>query len=138
MAKKKQQSEANKKHADPPVWEWIIAGIGLILVAGAIGFMIYQAVAEDATPPNLSVSVESVAPKDKGYLVKFRVKNTGDLTAASLTIEGELKDGAEIVETSTATLTYAPSHSEREGGLFFSKNPNEYQLEIRPKGYEKP
>ena len=77
-------------------------------------------------------------PSGEGYLVKFRVKNTGDQTAASLTVEGELKNGAEIVETSAATLTYAPSHSEREGGLFFSKNPNQYQLEIRSKGYEKP
>ena len=139
MAEKKQKAEeVEKRHDAPPVSEWIVAAIGLLLVAGAIGFMIYEAVTGDKTPPTLSVSVDSVTQSGKGYLVKFRVKNTGDETAASLTVEGELKNGAESVETSTATLTYAPSHSEREGGLYFSKNPNEYQLEIYPKGYEKP
>jgi uncharacterized protein (TIGR02588 family) len=136
--KKQKAEETEKQHAEPPVSEWIVAAIGLLLVAGAIGFMVYKAISDKETPPTLSVSVESIAPINKGYLVKFRVKNTGDLTAASLTIEGELKNGAESVETSTAMLTYAPSHSEREGGLYFSKNPNEYQLEINPKGYEKP
>lgn len=110
----------------------------MILVAGAIGFLIYEALKGDAAPPKLSVSVESVTTVDNGYLVKFRVKNMGDQTAAAVKIAGELKSADQSVETSDVTLTYVPSHSEREGGLFFSQNPSQYRLEVRSKGYEKP
>jgi uncharacterized protein (TIGR02588 family) len=144
MAEEKSKKQASKKsenenrHEKPPVWEWIIAGLGLILVAGAIGFMLYEAITHESSPPNFSISVDSINPNNDGYLVRFRVKNTGDQTAADVTIEGELKQGAEIVETSAVKLTYVPSASEREGGFVFSKNPNEYELKLRAKSYEKP
>lgn len=135
---KKQKSENEQPHAEPPVWEWIIAGIGLILVIGAVGFMLYEAMTEKSEPPNFTVTVDSINPASDGYHVKFRVKNTGDQTAADVAIEGELKQGAEIVETTTVTLTYVPSDSEREAGFVFSKNPHEYELKLRVKSYEKP
>ena len=131
-------SENKNRHEQPPVWEWIVAGIGLILVVGAIGFMLYEAITQKSAPPNFSISVDSINPNNNGYLVRFRVKNTGTQTAADVTIEGELTQGAEVIETNTVTLTYVPSDSEREGGLVFSKNPNEYELKLRAKSYEKP
>lgn len=121
-----------------PVWEWIIAGIGLILVVGAIGTMFYRAITEESTPPTLAFAVISIEPIDNGFLVKFSVANTGDQTAAGLTVEGILKSGEEDAETSTATLTYAPANSVRHGGFFFTKNPHQYDLQIRGLGYEKP
>ena len=60
------------------------------------------------------------------------------VAAAGLTIEGELKNGEKSEETSDVTMTYIPSQSTRRGGLIFTKNPNEYQLQIRAKGYEQP
>lgn len=122
----------------PPVWEWIIAAIGLILVVGAIGTMFYRAMTEESTPPMLAFSVVSIEPVDSGFLVSFSVANSGSQTAAGLTVEGVLKSGEENAETSTATLTYAPANSIRHGGFFFSKNPNYHVLQIRALGYEKP
>lgn len=121
-----------------PVWEWIVAAIGLALVIVAIGTMIYRAVTEDPSLPVLEIRVNSIVPTNTGYLVKFSVKNSGSQTAAALTVEGSLKQDGETVETSAATLTYAPANSEREGGLFFTKNPEEFELEMRATGYEKP
>ncbi len=138
MAEKSENKEIRERPKQTPVWEWIIAAVGLILVVAALGTTLYRAVTEESTPPILEISVEAIQPNANGYLVKFRVKNTGNQTASGLTIEGELKRGEESAETSSATLAYAPANSRREGGLFFSKNPNEYKLEIRAKGYEKP
>ncbi len=138
MAEKSENKEIRERPKQTPVWEWIIAAVGLILVVAALGTTLYRAVTEESTPPILEISVEAIQPNANGYLVKFRVKNTGNQTASGLTIEGELKRGEESAETSSATLAYAPANSQREGGLFFSKNPNEYKLEIRAKGYEKP
>ncbi len=138
MAEEKEKKENQERQKETPVWEWIIAAVGLILVVAALGTTLYRAVTEESTPPILEISVKAIVPTSNGYLVEFRVKNTGNQTAAALTIEGELKRGAESVETSTASLAYAPANSQREGGLFFTKNPNEFELNIRALGYEKP
>ncbi len=138
MAEEKEKKENQERQKETPVWEWIIAAVGLIFVVAALGTTLYRAVTEESTPPILEISVKAIVPTSNGYLVEFRVKNTGNQTAAALTIEGELKRGSESVETSTASLAYAPANSQREGGLSFTKNPNEFELNIRALGYEKP
>ncbi len=132
--------EENKDEKDEktPVLEWFVAAIGLILVIGVVGFMLYQASNKHDAPPNIEIIVDSVTPNKSGYLVEFEVKNSGEKTAAAVMIEGELKKGEETIETSTSTLTYAPSNSARKGGLFFSKNPRQFNLEIRATAYEAP
>jgi len=137
--KESENKETDKKpEKKTSVWEWIIAAVGLILVVAALGTTLYRAAIEKNTPPNLEISVDSVVPSGNGYLVKFQVKNTGNQTAAALTIEGELKNGEQSAETSSATLAYAPANSVRKGGLFFTKNPDQFKLEIRATGYEEP
>lgn len=134
----KQQSNNKREITEPPALEWLAAAVGLILVVGAVGFMIYQAVAQEKTPPNISVAVDSIKPNGDGFLVGFRVVNRGTQTASALNIEGELKKGEESIETSSVTLDYAPSNSGRKGGLFFTKNPKDFDLQIRATGYEEP
>ncbi|MFN2413136.1 MAG: hypothetical protein ABR535_08825 [Pyrinomonadaceae bacterium] len=139
MAEAKSENKKAETREHPvPFWEWIIAAFGLLLVLGAIGTTLYRAAFEESTPPILEFIVDEIQPTAKGYLVRFRVKNTGSQTAAGLAIEGSLRRGEESVETSTASLTYAPANSQREGGLFFTKNPSEFDLLIRATGYEKP
>ncbi len=133
-----EKTKSKKENTDPPVWEWILAAIGLVLVSGAIGTMIYRAAWQEMSPPNLIINVESISPASNGYVVEFRVKNTGSQTAAGLNIEGNLIKAGEKIETSTATLTYAPAYSERQGGMFFTKDPRNFELQIRALSYEKP
>lgn len=121
-----------------PFWEWVIAGAGLILVIASVGTAFYRAVTEDPTPPNFVFSVNSIEQTGGGYVVKFSVANSGNETAAALTVEGTLKDGEESAETSTAAFAYAPANSVRQGGLLFTKNPNDFRLQIRALGYEQP
>ena len=133
--------EASKdqgKITDAPLWMWGIALLGLALVLGSIVFVLYEAAAGDSSPPDVTVQVDSVLPTRNGFLVEFRAVNEGGSTAEGLTVEGELRDGTESVETSHTTLEYVPSHSEREGGLFFTFDPRRYELQLRAKGYEKP
>ncbi len=127
-----------QKYSKPPVWEWIVAFVGLTLVVTSIGFMLYRAIKGNSSPPQIAVSVDSVLPADDGFLVTFRVVNLGELTAAGLSVEGELRSSTESVETSMAILNYVPSRSERRGGLFFTNDPQKYELKLRAKGYERP
>ena len=112
---------------------WAIAFLGLALVAGSIAFMLYEAVAGDSSPPDITVRVDSILPIRNGYLVKFRALNEGGSTAEGVTIEGALKNGTEILESSNTVIEYVPAHSEREGGLFFATDPDNisYNFELK-------
>jgi uncharacterized protein (TIGR02588 family) len=99
---------------------------------------LYEAAEGDSSPPDVTLRVDSVIPTRNGFLVQFRAVNEGGSTAEGLTVEGELKQGSDRVETSDTTIEYMPSHSERQGGLFFKSDPRLYQLQLRAKGYEKP
>lgn len=133
-ANKNDQEKLN----DAPPWMWGISLIGLLFVVGSIGFMLYEAIAGDSSPPDVSVEIQSVLPTQNGFLVEFRVINEGGRAAEGLNVEGELRDGDEVVETSVTTIEYVPSHSQRQGGLFFTLDPRAYDLQLRAEGYETP
>ena len=134
-----QESEKQqKKINDAPLWIWSIGLLGLVLVLGSIAFMLYEATMGDTSPPDVSVRVEAIESTGTGFLVTFRAVNEGGSTAAGLTIEGTLMNGRESIETSNTTIEYLPSHSEREGGLFFTLDPRQYDLQLRATGYEVP
>lgn len=136
--KSKDEKKSGEQSAGTTFWEWIIAAVGLILVAATIGLTVYRATTEEKTPPKLEVIVDSIEPSGDGFLVRFLVKNTGNQTASAVAIEGELKNDGETTETSSATLTYSPAHSERRGGLYFTRQLDLSNLQIRATGYEEP
>ena len=138
MAVAQEAGKDQGKLKDAPLWMWGIAVLGLALVLGSIGFMLYEAAAGDSSPPDVTVQMDSIRATQNGFQIEFRAINAGGTTAQGLTVEGELKNGAESVETSNTTIEYVPSHSERAGGLFFKSDPRQYQLQLRAKGYEKP
>ena len=119
-------------------WEWLVAAVGLVLVVGTIGFMLYHAIAGGDAPPQFEVEVVSIEQAGSGFLVTFTATNRGDMTAADVVVEGELRDDTGSKETSTATFTYIPAGSSREGGLYFAQDPRQFQLEVRAKGFERP
>ena len=127
-----------EKIKDAPLWIWGIAFLGLVLVLGSILFMLYEAATGDTSPPNVTVRLDAIQPMGTGFLVTFRAINEGGSTAAGLTVEGTLRNGTESIEISDTTLEYLPSRSEREGGLFFTLDPRQYELQLRATGYEEP
>jgi len=115
-----------------------VAAVGLVLVLSTIGFTFYRAWRETATPPAVTVTVETIIAQDAGYLVTFRALNEGEGTAAAVTIEGVLLQDGEEIELSTASLDFVPSRSTRQGGLFFTQDPEQYELQLRATGYADP
>ena len=138
MADQNSDNSNERQTEKSPVLEWFVAVIGLILVAGTIGFMVYKAITSTDTPPNFTTKIERIETVNSGYIVVFNLINNGEQTASGVNVEGELKNGGESLEKSGVTFDYAPSKSETEGGLFFKNNPNQFQIEIHAKGYAKP
>jgi uncharacterized protein (TIGR02588 family) len=132
-------AKKTQKLKDAPWWMWGIGLIGLALVLGSTGFMLYEAATGDSSPPDVTLHVSSIVSTRSGYLVTFRAVNAGGSTAEGLTVEGVLRrSGNETVETSGTVIEYLPGHSEREGGLFFTADPRQHEMQLRAKGYEKP
>jgi uncharacterized protein (TIGR02588 family) len=129
--------EAAREQATP-LLEWIVGGLGAVLVAGAIAFLVWHSLARDRTPPDVRLVAERVLDLRNGYLVQFRAFNEGGSAAAEVTIEGELTGPDGEVETSEAVLDYLPPRSDREGGLLFAKNPRAGELRLRATGYARP
>ena len=70
-----------------PLLEWVVAGLGVLLVGGAIVFLVYHSMTRGRTPPDLRAVAERVLELDHGYVVQFRALNEGGSTAAEVTIE---------------------------------------------------
>ena len=118
-------------------WEWLAGAIGLVLVLAAVGYMV-RAALQPSTPPRVVVEMDSVTVGGGGYLVHFTARNEGRTTAASVTIEGEVRDGSGAMVLSTATLDFVPAGSSRSGGLYFTSDPRGEGLELRAAGYADP
>ncbi len=121
-----------------PTLEWIIGGIGFFIIAGVLGFLLYKGINEDHPVPDVKLSVDSVLRIRNGYVVRVTVTNEGGLTAGGVIVEGELRNGAELVERSETAIELLPSRSKKRAGLFFSRDPNQFELKLRPLGYEEP
>jgi uncharacterized protein (TIGR02588 family) len=131
-------SEKQQQENAIPVWEWIVAAIGLVLVASVIGFLLYEVIAGSRLPPDVKLSVDSVVQIRNGFLAKITAVNEGGITAEGVDIEGELKRGTETIERSRTTIDYLPPRSEKKAGLFFTQDPRQLDLQVRSFGYEEP
>ena len=123
---------------DTPLLEWLMALVGLVLVVSSVGFLVYHAITGNHSPPDVTVEMDTITPTSHGYLVQFRAINQGDTTAKGLIIEGQLTEAGQEVEKSETSLDYIPARSEREGGLFFMENPDQFEMQLRALGYEQP
>lgn len=121
----------------PPL-EWAAALVGCVLVGGALAMMVWLGISRGDVPPDIAVRVETVAPVSGGYRVTIRAENTGGTTAADVAVEGELRSASGVAETSSMSFKYLAPNSVRRGGLFFEKDPRNFDLKLRAKGYEAP
>lgn len=126
------------RRADIPPLEWGAALLGAVLLAGALAFMVRQALVSDDSPGPVAFEVKRVLPLGAGFLVEFEARNRGDATYAELEVEGTLRGASGTEERARATLDYLPGRSSREGGLFFRGDPAAGELELAARGYRRP
>jgi uncharacterized protein (TIGR02588 family) len=137
---------AAKAKREPPIRgapntstaEWVVAAVSAALVAGVLGFLIYDGVRSPHTPPDVTVEVDSIQTAGPGYLVLFRARNSGRSTAADVVVEGELEADTGRIESSETTIDYVPAEGEQRGGLYFTRDPRGLRLRLRARGYRDP
>jgi uncharacterized protein (TIGR02588 family) len=121
-----------------PALEWATAIAGAILLAGALAFMVRQALVSDGEPGPVTFVVKEVRSVGSGFLVEVEARNRGGATYAELEVEGTLRDASGSAERATVRIDYLPPGSAREAGLFFRSDPARGRLELAPKGFRAP
>lgn len=130
------EERAGARRGTSPL-EWVVAGVSALIVLGTAGFLVREA-SSPPSPPRITVEVDSVVRAGQAWLVEFQARNSGHSTAAGLVIEGELMSDTGTVEKSVVTIDYVPARGKSKGGLFFTHDPRQNRLELRPKGYSRP
>ncbi len=124
--------------APPPFWEWVCAGIGLLLLAGSIGYLLVDARASRGAIPVPVVELRDVQAQGPHFLVRIEVRNDGHATAAALRVQGELLRGEAVVESSEVELDYLPARSSRGAAMLFTQDPLTLRLVLTPRGWREP
>lgn len=123
---------------DIPSAEWVSAALGLMMVLSAVAYLVYSSVGRTGSPPEITITVLAIEAQKTGYLVRTRVSNGGTSTAAQLSIEGTLKTKTGEEQRSEVTLDYVAAGSETNAGLFFTQDPRQGELQVRPVSYQDP
>ena len=126
-----------KPKARTPWLEWLASGVGLLLALIVFGLIGWQAMNDASEPPAIAVEVGNVTSVPGGFRVEFRARNSGGSTGAQVEIEGILSGGG-ADETSRVVFDYVSGHSERQGGLFFTRDPRTSHLSLQARGYSAP
>lgn len=124
--------------ADIPLLEWVIGALGLVIVTAVVGVLIYEAVAGDKSPPDIKLTVHSIASLQNGFLVKVRAENIGGEPAARVSITAEVWEQSKVSESSETQFEHLPPHSFRDAGVFFQRDPRPNEIRLRALGYEVP
>lgn len=104
----------------------------------SMAYLTVQAFSAQPEAPDPVIQVLAVEERSGGFLVRVRAYNRAGSTAAGLKITGILTRDGQVVERSDMRFDYLPGKSSREGGLFFTRNPGNYRLDLSPTGFEKP
>ena len=143
-SQKKRASSSISKSADSaaetiPLIEWIVGGLGLLLLISVISLLIYEGLTEKTTPPDIVLHATTIQAQSQGHVIEVQVHNLGGKPAAKVLVSGELQTPqGNTVEQAQTEIDFLPAGSHKNAGLFFTRDPNQHQVKLRPLGYEEP
>ncbi len=126
-----------KKRENKNWLEWLITIISGILVFFTLGFLVYQLIYEERTPPNITIVFGEISQKDDAFAIPIQANNGGTQTAENVSIEIISKNG-EAEEMAQITFSFLPGKSSANGWITFNKKPKIDSLKTHVVGYTTP
>ncbi|AQR62974.1 hypothetical protein BZG35_15905 [Brevundimonas sp. LM2] len=120
-----------------PILEWLVALIGLVVVIGALGVLVQEALLP-ATPPDPILRVRDVSRAAGGWRVEVEAENRGRATAMALEVNATLTPPTGPPETAAATVDYLGGGSTADLTLMFKTDPRRGELELTVGGWSEP
>ncbi len=134
----RRSAKSRSPRNDTPLLEWLLGGVGLLLLVAALSYLAYEGLTNDDGPGEIVVSTLEIIETQGAYIVRFQVRNEGSQTLADFHLSARLLDGDAEIEVADATIDYLPGRSAREAGVYLRNDPRRYRLEIRPEGFQNP
>lgn len=119
-------------------FEWIVAALGALGFIFIIGYFGREAARGDATPPMVTVRVDSITASASGFTAHFEARNTGGSPASAIQLHAELREEQRLIEASQVRIDYLAAGSMSRGGFFFSRDPRAATLTARATGFLEP
>ena len=119
--------------------EWIIFAVGLVLVIGTLGYLLYDATTISQAPPNIEVQLGETQPQGQSFLVPVIATNKGQQTAETVQIEVVLEKDGKEAESAELEIQFLPRGAKRSGWVTFETDPSTVEkIKTRAVGFEKP
>ena len=119
--------------------EWIVFACSLLIVAGTLGYLIYDVATLSDAPPTITFKLGQPQPQSNHFIVPVSVTNRGDQTAEGVHVEVTLENSGKEQENAEFEIAFLPRHSTREGWVTFKTDPRTVeQMQARVLGFEKP
>ena len=133
----KKTTRNDRSDATKPLAEWIVGALSAVLVAAVIAFLLYQALLQEARPPDLAVAIESIDRAGSGATVRIAVTNSGDEAAAGVMVRALQRDGQDTLQRDV-TFDYVAGHSVRRGAFVLPGDAAPDDLTVEITGYVEP
>ena len=132
-------TKGSRKRVEKNWLEWVVFGVGLLLVLSTLAYLVYDGATSADTPPDIEVRLGEPRRGGPGFLVPVTVFNRGGETAGGVTVEVVLEGaGSPEPERGEFTLAFLPRRGTREGWVAFRSDPRAGRLTARALGYERP
>ena len=119
-------------------FEWVVFGLGLILVSVTLSYLLYAGATMGHEAPSIEVRLGTPERGQFNFLVPVEVINHGDETAEGVRIEVVIENGGALKERAELEVAFLPRHATREGWVTFNQDPGAAQLKARVLGYQRP
>lgn len=105
--------------------EWLVFGVGALLVSTTVGYLAYDALTVAPSAPSLEVRLGDPVPAPGGFSVRVAVRNLGTKAASTVVVRVENHRSDGVTESAELTLDMLPGEASREGVVVFSGDPAE-------------
>lgn len=117
--------------------ERIVLWISAVLVTSTLVFLIYRAITDESTSPDIEVIYGSMEAKGKYYALQVTVKNHGTETAENVHIEITTGIG-DKAQKSEIEFQYLPGQSSVKAWTTFREMTEKEEIQARVVGYTSP
>ena len=112
-------------------YEWLAAALGALIFLALIGAFVREATRSGPGTPDIVARVDSVRRATAGYIAYVTARNAGR-AATSVRIVGELSRNGAVVEAADVMVELLGRGSAQSAGLYFSRDPAQHDLRVRP------
>jgi uncharacterized protein (TIGR02588 family) len=118
--------------------EWICFAVSLLLVSSLLGYLIYAALTNAASPALIELQLSPPEERGGKFVIKVVAENRGNETAEGVYVEVLLKGNGKE-ERGMFVIDRIPRKGQRRGAVTFETDPRlASSVEARTLGYAEP